>query len=282
MKRYLALMAALALTVVSCQKYDAEIAELQRQIDQLSTDASKVNENVGSWIVIVEALQKKAELTSFTQVTEGGKVVGYTVTFKEEGQSPQSVTVYNSPANVSVGEDGGKYYWMVGGDWLTDAQGKRVEACTGGVVPRFRLTSGKIEASLDGGVSWTEVGSVSSPVIDNVIDSESSVTFVLAGGQSIVLPRQKELTLTLSPTSLSMAAGGGRSVSYTISGGTQQTSVLVYAKDGWKASVISTDYAKGYIDITSPDVASQSEVLVFVSDNAGRSVVAAISVTSTK
>ncbi|MBQ5402350.1 MAG: hypothetical protein IIU16_05490 [Bacteroidales bacterium] len=282
MKRFSLLVMAGILALASCQKYDAEIAELQRKIDKLTTDNSNVNNNVSSWIKIVEALQTSAELTTFTPIKESGKVIGYTLTFKEEGKPAETVTVYNSEANVSVGADGGKYYWMVDGQWLTDDSGSRVEACQGPVVPQFRLVSGKIEASLDGGVSWKNVGEVGTPVIDQVNDSEDALTIVLAGGQSISLPKQKALTLTLSPTSQTMAAGGGRSVNYTISGGTEDTSVLVYAKDGWKASVTRTNASKGYIEITSPDAASQSEVLVFVSDNAGRAVVASISVTSTK
>lgn len=273
--------AAAVLCLAACNKYDSEIADLQRQIDELVTANSRVNDNVASLGKIVEALQKAAQVTSFSQITEGGKVVGYTVTFKEEGKPEQTVTVYNSPANVSVGEEGGKYYWMVNGDWLTDDAGNKIEACTTGIVPEFRITSGIIEVSLDGGKTWKAVGEVGTPVVDNIIDSEEAVTIVMAGGARITIPKLRDLTLTLSATSLTMAAGGGRSVTYTITGGSENARILLYAKDGWSATATATSSSKGYIEINSPDAAGTSEVLVFLSDN-GRAVVTSIAVESTK
>ena len=277
-KIYLLLMVSSLVALASCHKYDDDIEKLQRQIDELATNQSHVNDNVKALATIVDELQKGAEATEITTVTEWGKVVGYKVTFKDVG----SVTVYNSTVNVSVGESAGKYYWMVDGSWLLDASGNKVEACTGAVIPKFRLSGGKIEASLDGGVSWTEVGEVGTPLIDEVLDSEESLTLVLSSGQRIIIPKQIPLSVTLSTTSLTMEAGGGRAVSYKIAGGTQDTRVIVYAKDGWSAGVRATSASEGMIDITSPGVASESEVLVFVSDNEGRSVVASIAVVSTK
>ena len=274
MKRIVTILAAFALVVSSCQKYDAEIAELQKKIDALTTSSSKVNDNVAALRKIVEAIQAADQVTSFAPVSEGGKVVGYTVTFKEAG----SVTVYNSTANVSVGVLDGKYYWMVNGAWLTDAQGNKIEAAAGSVVPQFRITSGNIEVSLDNGATWSNVGQIGTPVINNVVDAEGSVTFVMADGSSIVLPKQEALTLTLTTTSLSMAKGGGRSVNYTISGGGAGTQLSVYAKDGWIASVTRTSDTKGYIDVSAPSVASTSEVLVFLSDGNGRAGVYSIAV----
>lgn len=270
----------LASCAVSCEKYDDEIAELQRRIDALATANSKVNDNVTALGQLVDALQNNAEVTSFSQIKEGGKVVGYTVTFREEGKPAQSVTVYDSPANVAVGELDGKYYWMVGGKWLTDDAGNKIEACNSPVVPEFRLTNGTIEVSLDGGVTWKGVGEVGTPVIDNVIDSETEVTFVMSGGGSITLQKEQELKLILSSASYTMAAGGSRTVTYSISGGSVDANVIVYAKDGWKATVTPTDATKGNIKIDAPDCACESQVLVFVSDS-GRSVVEAISVVST-
>lgn len=286
MKRFFLIIALCAVSLTGCKKYDAEIADLQRQIDELETARSRVNDNVISLGKLVEALEKSAQVTSFTQVVEGGQVVGYTVTFKEEGKPAESVTVYNSTANVSVGELDGKYYWMVNGQWLTDDSGNKVEACTGPVVPQFRLVSGVIEVSLDGGATYKVVGEVGTPVLDNVIDGEDSVTFVMASGARITIPKQPALTLTLGAHSLTMAAGGGRGVKYTITGGNEDTSVIVWTRDGWKAEVEATNSSTGFINITSPNVASESQVMVIVSDNGtatgGRTVFDTISVVSTK
>ena len=281
MKRCLLIISLVAAALVSCNKYDDEIAGLQRQIDELVTANSRVNDNVIALGKIVEALQNAAEVTSFSQIVEDGIVVGYTVTFKEEGKPAQTVTVYNSPANVSVGELNGKYYWMVDGAWLTDERGNKIEACTSAIVPQFRITGGVIEVSLDSGATWKAVGEVGTPVVADFIDGEDAVTIVMAGGTTISLKKYRELTLTLSTTTLSMAAGGGRSVSYTIGGGTANARILLYAKDGWSATATATSSSRGTIDIQSPSEASVSEVLVFLSDD-GRAVVSSISVTATK
>ena len=279
MKRCL-LIIAVAAALCSCNKYDAEIADLQRQIDELVTANSRVNDNVAALGKIVEALQNAAEVTSFSQIIEDGIVVGYTVTFKEEGKPAQTVTVYNSPANVTVGELNGKYYWMVDGAWLTDDNGNKIEACASAIVPQFRITNGTIEVSLDGGATWKAVGEVGTPVVVDFIDGEDAVTIAMAGGSTISLKKYRELTLTLSTTSLTMAAGGGRSISYTIGGGTENAKILLYAKDGWSATTTATSASKGTIDVQSPSQASVSEVLVFLSDD-GRAVVSSISVTAT-
>ena len=50
--------AAAVLCLAACNKYDSEIADLQRQIDELVTANSRVNDNVASLGKIVEALQK--------------------------------------------------------------------------------------------------------------------------------------------------------------------------------------------------------------------------------
>ena len=282
MRRIIILAALAVFSVAACNRdVDTDIEALYQRIRDLETNYSKVNENVVALEEIVEAMQHNAEVVSFSKILDAGKVVGYTVTFREEGKPEQTVTVYDSLVNVSVGELDGKYYWMVGGNWLTDDSGNKIEACKGAVVPEFRITNGVIEVSLDDGISWKAVGEVGQPVVDNVIDSEDEVTFVLAGGTNITLKKYRELSLALSTTSLTMAAGGGRSVTYTINGGSADASVIVYAKDGWKASVVATDATKGYIQVDSPSEASQSQVLVFVSDS-GRSVVASISVVSTK
>ena len=277
---------AVAGAMCACQNYDTEIDKLQKQIDDLATDNSKVNDNVAALSKIVEALQDSLQATSFTQVVESGKVVGYTVTFKGEDGSSDAVTVYNSTANVSVAEDDGKYYWTVSGEWLTDADGNRVEACKEAAVPLFRLSSGTIEASTDGGASWTAVGEVGTPVLDEVVDSDTQVEFHLAGGTVITIPKMLALSLKLSSTSQKMAAGGGRTITYTVTGGGEETSIMTWVKDGWTANITAKDSASGEIEILAPEVASTSQIIVIVSDNStatgGRTVFASINVTSTK
>ncbi len=278
MTRKILILTFSALLAVSCGDYDQRLDEMQRQIDDLVTTTSRINENVAAMKAIVEAIQAQDEVVSLAPVTEGGKIAGYTVTFKQGG----SVTVYNSTANVSVGEYEGRYYWMVDGDWLKDSAGNKIEACAGAATPQFVISDGIIRVSLDGGRSWTDVGRVGVAVLASVEDGPDAVTLVLASGARIVLPKQKSLSVTLSTNRLSMGAGSGRTIGYTITGGTDDTQVITYAKDGWSATVSPESASEGYITVMSPGVASESAVLVFVSDNTGRSIVTQLTVVSTK
>lgn len=113
-----------------------------------------MNTNISSLKTIVEALQTNDYVTSVTPVTEGGKEVGYTITFSKSG----SITIYHGKdgadgAPGADGEDGadgvsgadgkdgtdgqtpvigvrqdtdGVWYWTLNGEWLLDDSGNKI------------------------------------------------------------------------------------------------------------------------------------------------------------
>ena len=126
----------------------------ESRISKLEKLCNEMNANISSLKTIVEALQTNDYVTSVTPVTEGGKEVGYTITFSKSG----SITIYHGKdgadgAPGADGEDGadgapgadgkdgadgltpvigvrqdsdGVYYWTLNGEWLLDDSGNKI------------------------------------------------------------------------------------------------------------------------------------------------------------
>ena len=112
-----------------------------------------MNSNIEALQVIVNALQNNDYVTGVSPIYEGGKEIGYVITFSKSG----SVTIYHGQdgkdgQNGAPGKDGedgedgkdgvdgatpiigvkkdvdGIYYWTLNGDWLLDNNGNKVKA----------------------------------------------------------------------------------------------------------------------------------------------------------
>ena len=107
-----------------------------------------MNSNIEALENIVTALQANEYVTGITDITEDGKVIGYTITFSKSGR----VAIYHGKdgaagapgldgadgANGADGKDGhtpvigvrkdadGVYYWTLDGEWLTDSKGDKI------------------------------------------------------------------------------------------------------------------------------------------------------------
>ena len=145
-----------ALTLVGCaEPYDdtairEDIEDLQERVTALEEMCREMNSNISAMQSILTALQNNDYITSVTPVTEGGKTIGYTITFAKG--SP--ITIYHGTdgkdgqdgENGKDGQDGadGKdgytpqigvkqdtdniYYWTLDGEWLTDVSGNKIKA----------------------------------------------------------------------------------------------------------------------------------------------------------
>ena len=148
-----------ALTLVGCtEPYDdtairEDIEDLQERVTALEEMCRKMNSNISAMQSILTVLQNNDYITSVTPVTEGGKTIGYTITFAKG--SP--ITIYHGTdgkdgADGKDGQDGqngqdgadGKdgytpqigvkqdtdniYYWTLDGEWLLDENGNKIKA----------------------------------------------------------------------------------------------------------------------------------------------------------
>lgn len=152
------LIFSLLLTIVGCSKeYDdsalvGRVNNLESRVLKLEQLCQQMNTNISSLQTIVSALQNNDYVTGVVPVTEGGKTVGYTISFTKS----QPVTIYHGKDGVdgkngidgkdgqngADGKDGksyvpvigvrqdtdGVYYWTLDGKWLVDGSGNKVKA----------------------------------------------------------------------------------------------------------------------------------------------------------
>lgn len=153
--------------------------------------AEQVNNNIAA---LRQLLNTTDYITSVTPVTEDGKEVGYTISFRNS----DPITIYHgekgdkgdkgdqgeqgeqgipgepgkdgadgsdgsdgSTPQIGAEADGGTYYWTVNGEWLLDSEGKKIpltgEDGKDAIAPKIRIneTTNKWEISTDGGNTWT-------------------------------------------------------------------------------------------------------------------------------
>ena len=147
------LLITLCTLAFSCQRYDDsavwdELKAHAERIAALEALCAEMNSNITALDEIVAALQENEYVTEITDITENGKVIGYTITFSKRGR----VAIYHGKAGVpgapgapgQDGEDGtdgkdghtptigvrkdtdGIFYWTLDGEWLTDSEGNKI------------------------------------------------------------------------------------------------------------------------------------------------------------
>ena len=147
------LLITLCTLAFSCQRYDDsavwdELKAHAERIAELEALCAEMNSNITALDEIVAALQGNEYVTEITDITENGKVIGYTITFSKRGR----VAIYHGKdgENGVPGQDGlpgqdgvdgkdghtpvigvrkdteGGYYWTLDGEWLTDAEGNKI------------------------------------------------------------------------------------------------------------------------------------------------------------
>ena len=260
-------LAAVFLSAVACTDYGAQINDLQQQINALQEKGKTLGTDAEALSALVSAAQQNDQLVSFDPIAEDGVITGFKATFKDAGE----VIVYNRNSNIQVGVQNGKYYWMADGQWLTDADGNKVEITPETPVPQFVVTDGVLRVSVDGGKSFKPLGNVDKCLITSVAEDAAQVVFTLSGGAVVTLPKYKALKLTLNGDDTVIGAGESITVTYEIEGA-ENASVQVLCGIGWRASATAATPTTGTIEITAPTPIAQDKVMVFASDGKGRMV----------
>lgn len=244
--------------------YSRQLEDLQKQLEEFEQKRKELEDNASALKALVEAAQAADQLLSFEPVAADGEIIAFKAVFKDAG----TVTVYNRPSAIGVGQDCGRYYWMLGGEWLRDAAGSRIEIIPGSALPVFKVEDGKLSVSTDGGKSFTAVGSVDKCLVTSVEEDAAQVVFTLSGGAVVALPKYQALTISLTGDKRKIGAGETVEVSYSI-GGAQNAEITVLCGSGWSAAVTASTPTSGTIAVTAPSPIAQDEIIVFVSDGCG-------------
>ena len=197
-----------------------QLIDLELRVKELERLCSQANTNIEALQTIVSALQEKDYVTSVAPIKEGDKVLGYTIIFSKSG----AVTIYNGKDGkdgcvpvLGVKQEGEDWYWTVGGEWLTDADGNKVRASAkdgqdgkpgedgvdggpgidgaAGVTPTLKIEEGYWYVSFDGGKTWEAetlgqaTGDKGDSMFEEVTYDEDYLYITMSDGQQLVLPR---------------------------------------------------------------------------------------------
>ena len=280
--RSLAVAIAAMMTFTGC--YDD--SDLQTRMDQAEADIAElqqlvkdINTNISGLVTVVDALKNSDQITSVTPLSDGS---GYTITFSKSG----TITIYNGKngvdgtngTNGANGENGanghtpvisvkldqdGQYYWTVDGEYLTDAEGKKIPATAHIATPQIRINEGNFEISYNEGLTWEIIGNAGASddvVFKQVIDGPASVLFVLSDGTQIEIPKTQQFVINVTSTDVVASAGQQAFVDFTVSGADENTVVDAFGTKGYEATVMMSNASKGSLTITVPDPMTDGKV----------------------
>lgn len=305
MKKLLYPLAAFFI-VCSCNQPDyselaGRIDDVEKRVAALEELCERINGDFSALQTLVTAMQERDFITEVTPLMEGKTVIGYTIGFSKN----PDVTIYHgadgdkgSTPQIGVREDADcNYYWTLDGEWLTDREGGKIKAGARdgqdgkeGVTPRLKIEEGYWHLSYDNGETWEQLGKATgedgrpgqdaSPVVTDIKVLEESVEFTLTDGTVISLAKSQPLSITFSPAGdISVLPNRTYRINYTLTGSNDETMVKAIGQAGLNAVVRVTDARSGYIDITTPHIVADSEVLVFVSDGEERTIMRSIIIT---
>ena len=207
MKKHLILMClcAMGLSACSLDEVRQDIDALENRVAALEEWQASLNSDILALKQLVAGLEERNLITSVTPVLEQGVEVGYRITF----QTGDPIVIYHGedssyiPLFGVAENDAGDYCWTLDGEFIKDKNGNLIPASSG-IAPQVRINSDKIwEISTDGGQTWKSTGVPATGEkgdtgdalfadIDYTTDPES-VTFTLADGTVLVIPRCMEL-----------------------------------------------------------------------------------------
>lgn len=272
----------LLFSAVSCTYDDTELKnkvdDLDKRLTELEQTVKSINDNVGSLMTIVNALEKEVKIDKVVNLEDGS---GHVIMFTDGS----SITVTNGKDGadgdngetpvISVGKDAdGIYYWKVNGEWLLD-DGNKIPATSKTEIPQIRVneTTGNFELSFDG-ENWQDIGSAGGAgIFKDVIDGEDEVIFILSGNKEpIVIPKAQKFALNVENTSIPVdAPGSSIMVSYTVTAADQGTTVEAIATGGVKIEQFMSqtigDEIKGQVSITLPETLTDDTKLFLFAVN---------------
>ena len=269
-KFFFAVMVLLA--AVSCtDDLKEQLANHEARISALETICSQIT----SMQTVISALQNRNYITDVQSITEGGKVIGYSITFSDS----KTVSIYNgekgetgaTPVISAKQDSDGVYYWTVDGQWLL-VNGAKVPV-TGpkgetGAAPKLKIENDYWYADYGDG-KWVKIGPATSSggagiFSDIDLSNPYSITFTVAQtGEQITIPRKVKFKIGTDLSNATMQIKADSLILFTMPDDFKSTdftaiqasivtddgvSVDVYTKaglNGWDVKVKAPTFTNG-------------------------------------
>ena len=232
-KFFFAVMVLLA--AVSCtDDLKEQLANHEARISALETICSQINSNITSMQTVISALQNRNYITDVQSITEGGKVIGYSITFSDS----KTVSIYN---------------------------GEKGET---GAAPKLKIENDYWYADYGDG-KWVKIGPATSSggagiFSDIDLSNPYSITFTVAQtGEQITIPRKVKFKIGTDLSNATMQIKADSLILFTMPDDFKSTdftaiqasivtddgvSVDVYTKaglNGWDVKVKAPTFTNG-------------------------------------
>lgn len=261
-----------------CKTMNADISDLKTIMEQYSnavTVISVTEKENGYEIVFSDG--KIATITNGEKGEKGDKgetgKKGETGDKGETGEKGDKGDAGETPV-IGVKNEDGILYWTVNGEYLLDDTGAKVSVAAP-VTPQFKYVAEEETwyISLDG-KEWKALSGKMDHcyLFKGVTETDENVTFELQDGSTIVIPKEKPFSFTLSASDAVVASGNTVEVPYVLTGADDATIVDCIATGNISARV---DAAKSVVVIKAPAAAETGKVVVFAT-RADKSIVRVI------
>lgn len=239
-----------------------KLNSLENRVAALEQLCRQTNTNLTSIQTIVESLQKNDYITNIAPIMECDKVIGYTITFSKSG----AITIYHGKdghtPQIGVKQDtDGVYYWTIDGNWLLDANGNKIKTSgTDGATPQLKIENDYWYISYDNGATWTKLDKAKGDDGDSIFSSitydDDYVYITLNDGTTLVIPRNKSNTSTITYTATSKVTPNEDAFDADITSNEwdSTTGKGVITFDGTLSKIgTAFGYCKSLIEITLPN-----------------------------
>lgn len=283
MKKLLLFFAGIALALVACNDLEDRVDDLENRVGKLEELCKQSNTNIASLQQLVASLQQGNTIASVTPLVEDGRTVGYVIAFTKG----DPVTIYHGREGktpvIGVRQDeGGGWCWTVDGEWMMGPDGGKIRAeGRDATAPSLKIENGDWWVSTDG-IHWTNLGKATGDDGDSFFRSveqdDEKVTFTLADGTVIEIPKAVRLQITLSADECALTAGAPLEIDYTLAAANDRTRVEAIASGPVKARIVSPTVQGGKVSLLCDDpqaIDAYTRVVVLATDGL-RSAVAAI------
>lgn len=266
--------------LVGCEKYDdsalvARMEKAESDIAQLKTLVEQLNTSLSGLATTVDALKDQDRIVSVTEMADKS---GWVVEFSKSGK----INIYNGKngidgsngTNGTNGSDGttptigvkldddGNYYWTVNGEYLLDENNNKIAATAHVATPQIKIEDGYFWFSSNNGATWEkigEAGNAGSIVFSDVKDGNDAVTFTLADGTVIVVPKVQKFAIIV-PGDVIISAGETKSFDYSLTEADEETAIDAFGTKGFEVTITPSTYTGGSVTVTAPDPLTEGKV----------------------
>lgn len=289
MKRLLSIMSLLIIGLAAISCYDDtslwdSVKELQNDVNALKKQCEETNQTLSALSTLVNAMAEEDYIVSVTPLEEDGVQVGYQIVFKhngviniyhgedgqngqdgQDGQNGNDGADGNTPEFGSKLDEDGKYYWTIDGEWVLDAEGKKIPLITPGATPQLKIENDTWYVSYDDGQTWNELGAAVTVGIKEVQKTDDALIIVMTDGTEFSLPIGSGLKVVFGEyDGTSLQYGNDLTIPYTIEG-TEEDVIVFLLREGSGVAVdlVEETALSGKITISQLE-ASREEMKVKV------------------